>query len=114
MQLPQVLQQQTSAAGQQQHIQLVPQVIGDQLQQLPLQAQIGANGQFQLVRVAGQSANAHGQPIILQAAPQSSAHSQQQAIYLPNGQQVSQNMRSLDFTSEECNLVVHALTRKPE
>ncbi|XP_003744850.1 nuclear transcription factor Y subunit gamma [Galendromus occidentalis] len=88
MQIPQVIQQQASATGQQQHIQLVPQVIGDQLQQLPLQAQIGANGQFQLVRVANQTANGHGQPIIIQAAQQASAHSQQQAIYLPNGQQV--------------------------
>lgn len=87
------------------------QVLSDQLSQLgPLQAQIGAGGQIQLVRVGG-NATAAGQPIILQTAtptgatqtttgaqqPQQQASTQQQqtqhhaatqAIFLSNGQQV--------------------------
>lgn len=82
-------------------------MLGDQLSQLsPLQAQLGAGGQIQLLRVTG-NGGAASQPIILQATaagtpqtataaaqhqnpapPQAQHHAAAQTIFLPNGQQV--------------------------
>ncbi|XP_022659291.1 nuclear transcription factor Y subunit gamma-like isoform X2 [Varroa jacobsoni] len=98
---PPVLQQTTTpgAQAQPQQIQIVQHVTN-------AQAQLGAGGQIQLLRVTG-NGGAASQPIILQATaagtpqtataaaqhqnpapPQTQHHAAAQTIFLPNGQQV--------------------------